>query len=60
MCLIIRFYLVKQNKNRAVTLADQDSSSTEQVLDIGDEVLKVDHDDLDHTDRQNLRFRYPL
>ena len=41
-------------------LADLDNSSTEQVLDIGDEVLKVDHDDLDQTDRQNLRFVYPL
>lgn len=60
MCLMIRFYLVKQNKNRAITLADQDNSSAEQVLDIGDEVLKVDNDDLDQTDRQNLRFRYPL
>lgn len=60
MCLIIRFYLVKQNKKRAVMLAHQDNSSTEQVLNIGDEVLKVDHDDLDQTDRQNLRFIYPL
>ena len=60
MCLIIRFYLVRQNKHRATALADKSRGSAEQVLDIGDDLLRVDDDDLDQTDRENLKFLYPL
>ncbi|KAF9878348.1 hypothetical protein CkaCkLH20_04386 [Colletotrichum karsti] len=60
MCLIIRWYLVRENTRRQ-NLLDSDASSVEnEILDTGDEVIRVHNEDLDLTDRQNLKFIYPL
>ncbi len=60
MCLIIRFYLVHENKKRAAILADRGIDSDNDVLEVGSEIMHLKDDDLDLTDRQNLRFVYPL
>ncbi|KAJ3477983.1 hypothetical protein NLG97_g8696 [Lecanicillium saksenae] len=60
MCLIIRFYLNRENKKRAAILAERSSDSDSDVLEVGSELLHLKNDDLDLTDRQNLRFVYPL
>lgn len=61
MCLIIRFYLDNQNKKRALLLAEKAGSDSEvDGLDDGGEILQLDDRDLDLTDKQNLRFVYPL
>lgn len=57
MCLIIRFYLNRQNKLRERALAEQ-----EQEQQLGTE-SEDDGRGLylgDLTDRENLRFVYPL
>lgn len=61
MCLIIRWYLVAQNKERARKLEEmQNSDSEAEGLDTGSEILQLNDQDLDLTDKQNLRFVYPL
>ncbi|OAA70880.1 Major facilitator superfamily domain, general substrate transporter [Akanthomyces lecanii RCEF 1005] len=60
MCLIIRFYLVHENKKRAAILAERGIDSDNDVLEVGSEIMHLKDDDLDLTDRQNLRFVYPL
>lgn len=61
MFLIIRFYLNCENKRREQLLADQGSESErEEVIDTGSEIVKIGGGDLDQTDRQNLKFIYPL
>ncbi|TWU72692.1 hypothetical protein ED733_003681 [Metarhizium rileyi] len=61
MCLIIRWYLVNQNKQRAgERAATQGNDSEAEGLDTGTEILQLSDQDLDLTDRQNLRFVYPL
>ncbi|EGX95721.1 putative allantoate permease of the major facilitator superfamily [Cordyceps militaris CM01] len=60
MCLIIRFYLQKENKKRAAILAQRGSESDNDVLEVGSEIMHLKDEDLDLTDRQNLRFVYPL
>lgn len=60
MCLIIRFYLNDQNKRRAQQIRQQDSDSDNDALDVGGEIIRLVDKDLDQTDRQNLRFVYPL
>lgn len=61
MCLIIRWYLVKQNKMRAQKLGEMQGSGSEaEGLDTGSEILQLNDQDLDLTDKQNLRFVYPL
>ena len=60
MCLIIRYYLVRQNKSRAAALEGHQSDSEEEALDAGGEIVKLNSQDLDLTDKQNLRFVYPL
>ncbi|TQV93049.1 allantoate permease [Cordyceps javanica] len=60
MCLIIRFYLQNENKKRAAILAERGSDSDNDVLEVGSEIVHLKNDDLDLTDRQNLRFVYPL
>ncbi|KAM3455606.1 hypothetical protein MY3296_002317 [Beauveria thailandica] len=60
MCLIIRFYLQRENKKRADILASRGSESDNDVLEIGSEIVHLKDEDLDLTDRQNLRFVYPL
>ncbi|WYZ39936.1 hypothetical protein EsH8_IV_000277 [Colletotrichum jinshuiense] len=60
MCLIIRFYLVRENNRRQVTMENNGSQEGHDMLDMGDEVIQVHNEDLDLTDRQNLKFIYPL
>lgn len=60
MCLIIRFYLNRENKKRAAILAERSSDSDSDALEVGSEIIHLQDDDLDLTDRQNLRFVYPL
>lgn len=61
MCLIIRWYLVNQNKQRAAKLEETRGSDSEvEGLDTGSEILQLNDQDLDLTDGQNLRFVYPL
>ncbi|KAI0376373.1 putative allantoate permease of the major facilitator superfamily [Hypomontagnella monticulosa] len=60
LCLIIRFYLVRQNKLRARIIESQGSEEEIDVLDNGSEILNLNEKDLDETDRQNLKFVYPL
>lgn len=60
MCLIIRFYLNDQNKRRAQQIREQDSDSDNDALEVGGEIIRLVDKDLDQTDRQNLRFVYPL
>lgn len=61
MCLIIRFYLDRENRRRKQLLAEQgDESERDEVMDTGSEIVKVGGGDLDLTDRQNLKFIYPL
>ncbi|KAF4458072.1 Major facilitator superfamily domain general substrate transporter [Fusarium albosuccineum] len=61
MCLIIRWYLVREN-NRRKQLIEADDSSVEEheKLDTGNQVISIGNEDLDQTDRQNLKFIYPL
>ncbi len=61
MCLVIRFYLKRENQRRKQLLAEQGSESEgDEVLDADGEIVKVEGTDLDQTDRQNLKFIYPL
>lgn len=61
MCLIIRWYLVTQNKERARKLEEmQNGDFDAEGLDTGSEILQLNDQDLDLTDKQNLRFVYPL
>lgn len=63
MCLIIRWYLVAENKKRARALElmlRQQTDSEHEALDTGTEILELNDQDLDLTDRQQLRFVYPL
>lgn len=60
MCLLIRWYLVHENKVRASKLALQEIEKEEDAIQTGDGLVKVDERDLDKTDRENLKFVYPL
>ncbi|KAI5360033.1 putative major facilitator superfamily, MFS transporter superfamily [Septoria linicola] len=60
LCLVIRWYLVHENKIRAGKLSLESGEGETNALDTGDGLMKVDDDDLDQTDRENLRFVYPL
>ncbi|KAJ6446971.1 allantoate permease [Purpureocillium lavendulum] len=60
MCIIIRFYLKHENRLRAARLEQQGSDNEEDVLDTGDGILRLNDKDLDQTDRENIRFVYPL
>lgn len=60
MCLIIRWYLVRENHRRQVILESDESGEENEILDTGDQVIQVHNEDLDLTDRQNLKFIYPL
>ena len=60
LCLIIRFYLNRENKIRAAELERRGTDSEEDALDLGDGVLRLDDKDMDLTDRENLKFVYPL
>lgn len=42
-------------------MAENDSESDkDEVIEAGSEVVKISDRDLDRTDRQNLKFIYPL
>ena len=60
MCLAIRLYLSHENGARAARLERQGSDSEENALDTGDGILRLGDRDMDQTDRENLRFVYPL
>lgn len=62
MCLIIRFYLQRENKRRVQLLTQSATESDEEgeAIDLGSEILKISERDLDKTDREDLRFIYPL
>lgn len=61
MCIVIRFYLQSENKRRERILFENDSElDNEEVIEKGSEVVKISDRDLDRTDRQNLKFIYPL
>lgn len=61
MCVIIRFYLQRENRRRQQLLAERDSDSDQdEVVDTGSEIVKIGDHDLDCTDRENLKFVYPL
>lgn len=61
MCVIIRFYLQRENKRREQLLLENDSESDkEEVIEAGQEVVKISDRDLDCTDRKNMKFIYPL
>lgn len=61
MCIIIRFYLQRENKRREQLLLENDSESDkEEVIEAGQEVVKISDRDLDCTDRKNMKFIYPL
>lgn len=61
MCIIIRFYLQRENRRREQLLAENDSDSDkDEVIEAGGEVVKISDRDRDCTDRQNLKFIYPL
>ncbi|KAI8182950.1 putative transporter [Colletotrichum sp. SAR 10_75] len=60
MCLVIRWYLVRENRRRQANLDADGSSDDNDVLDTGDTVVHVYKEDLDLTDRQNQKFIYPL
>ena len=61
MCLIIRFYLMRENRRReALVNAAADGAgvdgSENEAIDTGSEIVKIGGKDLDRTDRENLRF----
>lgn len=60
MCLIIRFYLVHENNRRQRLLDQINEASDSDVYDTGSQVIAIHDDDLDQTDRQDLKFVYPL
>lgn len=61
LCLVIRFYLKRENDRRMVLLEQSGGSDEEnEVLDAGSQTIMIDDDDLDRTDRENLKFIYPL
>jgi hypothetical protein len=61
MCIIIRFYLQRENDRRETLLAENDTESEgDEVIDTGNEIVKIGARDFDKTDRENLKFIYPL
>lgn len=66
MCLLIRFYLKRENDRRDKLMAEQQLAEgvadKELLVIFGEdhEVLKIHEADLDLTDRENHKFRYPL
>lgn len=61
MCIIIRFYLQRENRRRGRLLAEKETDSEgDEAIDTGSEIVKIGERDLDKTDRENLKFIYPL
>ncbi|KAK7228925.1 hypothetical protein V2G26_001095 [Clonostachys chloroleuca] len=60
MCLLIRFYLSRQNEKRRLLLEEASDASDRDVLQAEGTTIQIHSEDLDQTDLQNLRFVYPL
>lgn len=60
ICLFIRFCLKRENKRRDKLFQENGRLDENGMLDTGSQVILVNDQDLDQTDRQDLRFRYPL
>ncbi|OTA54831.1 hypothetical protein K449DRAFT_389063 [Hypoxylon sp. EC38] len=60
MCLWIRYYLQNENNRRQILLEQNGSDEENEMLDTGDQTILINDEDLDQTDRQNLKFIYPL
>lgn len=61
MCIIIRFYLQRENRCRERLLVEKESDSEgDEAIHTGSEIVKIGVRDLDKTDRENLKFIYPL
>ncbi|KAJ5974585.1 MFS general substrate transporter [Penicillium waksmanii] len=61
MCIVIRFYLQRENNRRQQLLFENDSESDkDEVIETRNQIVKISDRDLDRTDRQNLKFIYPL
>ncbi|OTB09730.1 hypothetical protein K445DRAFT_342905 [Daldinia sp. EC12] len=60
MCLWIRFYLQRENSRRLSLIEQNGSDSENEVLDTDGQTIKINDEDLDKTDRENLKFIYPL
>jgi hypothetical protein len=60
MCLLIRFYLSRQNEIRRLLLEEASDASDREVLQAEGTTIQIHSEDLDQTDLQNLRFVYPL
>ena len=41
-------------------LAQQEKSEEHDALEVEDGIVRIEDEDLDHTDRENLKFVYPL
>ncbi len=60
LCLYIRYYLSRENKKRELFIQSNGSSTDTGILQTGSQYIPVKDEDLDLTDRQDLRFIYPL
>ncbi|KAG0157019.1 hypothetical protein PDIDSM_4202 [Penicillium digitatum] len=61
MCIVIRFYLKRENKRREKLLAETDTNSDQDgVIHFGGQLVHIGDRDYDKTDRENLKFLYPL
>lgn len=61
MCIAIRFYLQGENRRRERLLAETDTDSDQdKVIDSGGQLVHIGDRDHDKTDRENLKFLYPL
>ena len=60
LCLVIRWYLVHENRLRAAKLAEDSDEGEANAIDTGDGLMKLLDADMDQTDRENLKFVYPL
>ncbi|OTA93991.1 hypothetical protein M434DRAFT_30498 [Hypoxylon sp. CO27-5] len=60
MCLWIRYYLQKENNRRQILLEQNGSDEENEMLDAGSQTILINDEDLDQTDRKNLKFIYPL
>ncbi|KAL1591757.1 hypothetical protein SLS60_011756 [Paraconiothyrium brasiliense] len=60
MCLLIRWYLVRENTKRRQLVEQDRSDHKDEVLNTGSQIFAIEDEDLDQTDRENLKFVYPL
>lgn len=61
MCLIIRFYLKRENERREqILIGHENASDGDEAIDVDNELVKIGDQDLDRTDREDLKFIYPL